>query len=173
MYTYQLVKVVGIRKDTLYWGWNGESDFKRVEVIEQIGWWMNRFVIEMYPHSPPYNHLQIGDELSIVSNPYKHETYARVKFDECPMCSAYYRDCKHECPSQNDSIKVDGEGEILSAERNISGSKARLLIKYMDIPFTFDYILPYVYEFEIGEKVKLDGWFRKDSKEFMVYINIK
>ena len=171
MYTYKWVKVVGIRNDTLQWGANGQSNFKTVEVIEQIGWWMNRFIIKMYPNSVPYSNLQIGDKLCIITNKHREEELVRSKLiEECPTCSAYYFISKHECPAQNDSIRIFGEGEIQAVDY-MTGSKTKLLIDYMNTTFTFDCLLPNVHEYKVGDKVKLEGWFRKNTNEFMVSVN--
>ena len=168
----KFVKVVGIRKDTLCWGFNGESDFEIVELIEQIGWWMNNFAIKIYSHQMFYNTIQIGDKLSIITNQNDEVESVRSEFfNECPNCSAYYKDIIHECSAQNDSIKLDGESKILAVY--YTGLKTKLVIKHINFPFEFSSILPYTFEFKVGEEVTVEGWYKNNTEEISVVVNKK
>ena len=178
MSSFKLVKVLGILEDALCWGATGRLDYKQVEVVEQTGWWMRAFRINIFLKDEIYNGLQIGDKLRLRtrSTPYEQleeevEEVYKEDFDECPKCLAFTQNSNHTCAPQKYSLKIDGEGGILAVHKNNGGQKFRLLIEYMEYPFIFDTLIPNLYDFKVGGTVKLSGWLRKNTGEFSICLN--
>ena len=58
-----LVKVIAIDIKQSKSDQNESLNYKRVQVVQEIGYWMNKFSFNMFPNHHPYDSLEIGDKL--------------------------------------------------------------------------------------------------------------
>ena len=179
MSSIKLVRVQKIEDDTLYWGSTGKMDYQKVQLSEECGWWINKLEIRLYPRDEFYGCLQIGDKLRLTGRPipwkkfeWEVEEIKKEDFDECPTCFAYKQSSDHICPP-SDSIRIDGEGKIIKAKKNISG--CRLYIKYMydsEFPFTFSPIIEGmgIGDVKVGENFNVTGWLSKSTGDYRIIL---
>ena len=169
----KFVSVVDIVEDAIYWGLNHHEDFKRVEVVEQTGWWMERSEIILKPNQDTYENVEIGDKLCIKFNQWTGqeicEVVSKYEFEECPNCLAVKDSSEHTCLPREGAIKIEGCGKVLALLKKIGSSKAELLIEQGDQHFIHKSILPSDFKFKKGEIVSISGW-RHGTSELEKYV---
>ena len=57
------VKVVGVTEEIIQFGSDLVLHYKKLEVIEEIGWWLDRFYVNMFPGIGLYEDIKFGDRL--------------------------------------------------------------------------------------------------------------
>ena len=60
---FHYVKVVGVTEEIIQFGSDLVLHYKKLEVIEEIGWWLDRFYVNMFPGSGLYEDVKSGDRL--------------------------------------------------------------------------------------------------------------
>ena len=58
-----LVKVLDIEERETFSDSEEISKYKRIEVMQEVGWWMNKFHFNMFPNHKPYETVAVGDKL--------------------------------------------------------------------------------------------------------------
>ena len=58
-----LVKVLSIEERETRSDTEEISKYKRLEVVQEVGWWLNKFTFNMFPNHHPYNTVAVGDKL--------------------------------------------------------------------------------------------------------------
>ena len=57
------VKVIGIEHRETLSDKEEVTSYKRIEVIQEVGWWIIQFTFNMFPNHKPYETVSIGDKL--------------------------------------------------------------------------------------------------------------
>ena len=58
-----LVKVIGIEHRETLSDKEEVTSYKRIEVMQEVGWWIIQFTFNMFPNHKPYETVSIGDKL--------------------------------------------------------------------------------------------------------------
>ena len=58
-----LVKVLSIESRETSNDVGEITSYKRVEVMQEVGWWINKFTFNMFPNHKPYETVSVGDKL--------------------------------------------------------------------------------------------------------------
>ena len=93
-----------------------DCNFKRLEVVQQTGFWMRRFAVNLFPNHELYGSITTGDRLYAWIQDYsssfkKLMKVERKEFNECNKCGMYYIEDAdgHQCqPFEKLCNKLEG-----------------------------------------------------------------
>lgn len=104
-----LVKVLDIETKKFKSG-----EYKCVLILEEQGYWAQKFLFNIFPDSSFYNNVNNGDKLRITVKPYTRNYKTLLEgesanFSECKKCHRYHQEVTCNCTNKNVSIRIQGQ----------------------------------------------------------------